>query len=205
MAKQQQKHPGKGWYTKQQMAELLNVTEQHFDRSLRQYAPADGQKTIDRRIYFHARALIDGWIKSQIEATKQQTGETEPAMQGTETPALEEWRKIKAQQERIRLAEMEGSMIPLASLEPALTQLASILRQAGDQLQRQHGDLAAEVLNLAVTEAENVWEKLFANDPAGTPDAPSPEADGKPRADAKAKKHAGVRRAGNHRPKRAVS
>ena len=46
MAKQQQKHPGKGWYTKQQMAELLNVTEQHFDRSLRQYAPADGQKTI---------------------------------------------------------------------------------------------------------------------------------------------------------------
>src|SRR4051794_35457944 len=89
-----QEKPAVGWYTREQMAAILDVSEQQFDRLYRKLVPADGVKTIHRRPYFHARALVDTLV-SRSRSTAVADGD--PLMgDGPDSPALERYREGRA-------------------------------------------------------------------------------------------------------------
>lgn len=159
----------RGWLAKRAMAEAFDVTEQHFDRSLRPLIPDGAVKTIDRRIFFHARSLIDAWSAAQAKPGRPDLP-ADPllGLGDFDEDTLAEYRRVKTAQERITLAEMEGRVVPRDELDPALAKLAGIIRSTGESLQRQYGPEIAAAFNEMIDEWERATATMFA-----TPSIPS--------------------------------
>ena len=67
-------------------------------------------------------------------------------MQGNGSPALERYREERAAIARLDRLEREGQLLPRDEVREALGRIAAILRGAGDTLQRQYGQAAADIL-----------------------------------------------------------
>jgi hypothetical protein len=76
------------------------------------------------------------------------------------SPALERYREERAKLARIERLEREGSVIPRGMVHEVNARLASILRRAGEALQRQFGPDAAMILNDALEDFARVVETL---------------------------------------------
>jgi hypothetical protein len=57
--------------------------------------------------------------------------------------------------------EREGSLLPRDDVREALGRMASMLRSAGEALQRQFGAAAAEILNEALEDAQREVDRCF--------------------------------------------
>ena len=53
------------WLTKQQMAEVLDVTVAYFDREVRRHARAEHVRRQGRRLLFYCRGVLDAWYASR--------------------------------------------------------------------------------------------------------------------------------------------
>lgn len=82
-------------------------------------------------------------------------------MQGTGSPALERYREERAAIARLDRLEREGLLLPREEVRDAITQVASILRSAGDLLQRQFGVGALDVLHEALDDAQREVDRCF--------------------------------------------
>jgi hypothetical protein len=85
----------------------------------------------------------------------------DPLMQGSGSPALEEYRKERAALARLDRLQREGVLMPRETARQALGQIASLLRGAGDTLQRQFGPAAVEVLYEALDDAQREIDRTF--------------------------------------------
>lgn len=96
-------------------------------------------------------------------------------MQGSGSLALERYREERAAIARLDRLEREGSLLPRDEVREALGRIASILRGAGDTLQRQFGQTAADILLEALDDAGREIERAFEapEDDIGQP-APEP-------------------------------
>ena len=83
-------------------------------------------------------------------------------MQGSGSPALERYREERAAIARLDRLERERELLPRDDVRQALGRIASILRGAGDTLQRQFGQAAVEILYEAMEDAEREIEWSFA-------------------------------------------
>lgn len=83
-------------------------------------------------------------------------------MQGNGSPALERFREERAALARLDRLEREGQLVQRDLARNALARIATVLRNAGDALQRQFGLTAVEILYDALTEAEREVERTFA-------------------------------------------
>jgi hypothetical protein len=79
-----------------------------------------------------------------------------------DSPALEKLREEKFRQARLERLEMERQLLPRATIHDGLTRLAARLRSCGEQLQRQHGSDALDVLNEALEDFQREVEALLA-------------------------------------------
>lgn len=82
------------------------------------------------------------------------TREPDDLLQGGPSPALERYRNERAELARLDRLERQRHLLPRGEVREALGQIASILREAGEALQRQFGKAAAEVLYEALDDAE---------------------------------------------------
>ena len=85
----------------------------------------------------------------------------DPLMQGTGSPALERYREERALMARLDRLEREGELLPRDEVREALGRVSSILRSAGDTLQRLYGMGALEVLCEALDDAEREVDRCF--------------------------------------------
>jgi hypothetical protein len=91
---------------------------------------------------------------------------SDPLMSGVASPALERYREERAKLARLDRLERERSLLPRESIHDGLTQIASILRAAGETLQRQFGPDALDVLHGALDDAQKTIDALcFDADP----------------------------------------
>lgn len=90
-------------------------------------------------------------------------------MQGTGSPALERFREERAALARMDRLEREGDLIPRDVARDVLARVASVLRNAGDALQRQFGVAAVEILFDALSEAGREIDRAFARDDDASP------------------------------------
>lgn len=113
------------------------------------------------------RALHDFLADNAVKLARDE----DPLMQGSGSPALERYREERAAMARLDRLEREGELLPREDVREVLGRVASILRSAGEALQRQFGANAVEVLYEALDDAQREVDRCFAQE--GTSDEPS--------------------------------
>jgi hypothetical protein len=99
--------------------------------------------------------------------------EDDELMQGSGSPALERYREERALMARLDRLEREGQLLPRDEVRVALGRIAAIVRGAGDTLQRQFGQAAADILLEALDDAGREIERSFQGSEAAV-DQPQP-------------------------------
>ena len=87
-------------------------------------------------------------------------------MQGSGSPALERYREERAALARLDRLEREEQLLPRDEVRQAMGRVASILRGAGDSLQRQFGHAAVEILYEALDDAKREIDRSFGEEEA---------------------------------------
>ena len=82
-------------------------------------------------------------------------------MQGNGSPALERYREERAAIARLDRLERERQLVPRSEVRESLSRIAAILRGAGDALQRQFGQSAADILLEALDDAGREIDRSF--------------------------------------------
>lgn len=85
-------------------------------------------------------------LRRQVKAATPSSDDEEELLTGKDTPALERYRAARAAQELLKLETMKGNLVDLSDLESDLVLINKRLRQVSDQLQRQFGREAGEML-----------------------------------------------------------
>lgn len=100
-------------------------------------------------------------------AAKLRRAETdEELLFGEGGPVIDRLRLAKAQLAELDLAQRRGLLLPRDVTHERLGQMASILRRAGEILQRQFGEDAHRILDEALDECERTIEEWSAEDGA---------------------------------------
>lgn len=86
----------------------------------------------------------------------------DPLLMGQTTPALERYREEKWRLARLERERIEGTLVPLAHVQDLLNMQAMRIRQAGEQLERQKGPDAADILREALDDLDQEAEQFFA-------------------------------------------
>jgi len=82
-------------------------------------------------------------------------------LQGAGSPALERYREERALIARLDRLEREGQLLPRDEVRVALGRIAAIIRGAGDTLQQQFGQTAADILLEALEDAGREIDRSF--------------------------------------------
>lgn len=81
------------------------------------------------------------------------------------SPAAERYRSLKADMAELDRDRMRGELLPRAETREALGQVASVIRLAGERLEREHGRDARLILDEALDEAEAGIDAAFGAEP----------------------------------------
>jgi hypothetical protein len=113
------------------------------------------------------RALHDFLADNAIKLAR----DDDELMQGAGSPALERYREERALIARLDRLEREQQLVARDEIREALGRIAAILRSAGDTLQRQFGQSAADILLEALDDAGREIDRAF---PAPEEDSDQP-------------------------------
>ena len=83
----------------------------------------------------------------------------DPLLAGVNSPALERYRSARAKLAELDLQERENQLLPLDKVHDALSRLGSIMRLAGETLQRQFGPDALAIIDDALNDYESAIDK----------------------------------------------
>ena len=95
------------------------------------------------------------------------SGDDDTLMQGDDSPALERYREERAALARMDRLERERVLVRRDEVREGLGRITTIIREAGESLQRQCGPSSAEVLFEAIEEARREVEVCFGEQTAG--------------------------------------
>lgn len=90
----------------------------------------------------------------------------DPLMVGGASPALERYREERASLARLDRREREMELLPRDEVRQSLAKMAAVLRVAGETLQRQYGQAAADILNEALDDTEHEINHFFGHEPS---------------------------------------
>ena len=108
-------------------------------------------------------AVVRAWHDFLAEnAVKLAKDEPDEMLQAPSSPALERYREERAAIARLDRLERERQLMPRDQAREALGRIASIIRAAGDSLQRQFGAAAGEILYEALDDAQREIDHTFA-------------------------------------------
>lgn len=89
----------------------------------------------------------------------------DPLMAGVNSPALEEYRRARAKLAELDLLERKQVLLPRDQIHEGLGRITSVLRMAGDALQRQYGPEAQRILDEALDDAQREIDSLYRGEP----------------------------------------
>jgi hypothetical protein len=62
-----QKHdpdrPSRAWFSKRELAFVLDISQSAFDANWRRHVDDDAQRLVNGKLYFHARSVINNWLE----------------------------------------------------------------------------------------------------------------------------------------------
>lgn len=80
-------------------------------------------------------------------------GDADPEA-GGDSPGLERYRLARAGQEEIKLAQLRGQVMDRDWVHGKLMEIASLIRGCGEQLQREYGDDARQILDQSMDDVD---------------------------------------------------
>ncbi|HUX16278.1 MAG TPA: hypothetical protein VMW52_07375 [Phycisphaerae bacterium] len=142
---------------KKDYADLAGRQQKVLNEQAARYGIPIGGPTIDLVAVFH-------WLHDFLarNARKLTAGDDDdPMMAGCASPWLEKYRREKTLLARLDRKRREGDLLERDTVHEALGRIASILRGAGDTLQRQFGVDAHRVLEEALDDADREIAAAF--------------------------------------------
>jgi hypothetical protein len=154
------------WLNRSQLCKVLAIDPTNFDKSWRPLIPDNAQRREGNRILFHVRTVIDAYIDREVEKRSPAPpqlpsafdGDAEGLFLGQPTKWSERCQQLRAEDMELDLDVKRGNLIPREEIAELLARLASVLRPAGEKLQRDFGADAGQVYNEAVDEVERLVE-----------------------------------------------
>jgi hypothetical protein len=152
-----------GWLTLDDMARVFDVTPRGFASIIRPLIPADCIRPEGRRVMVYARGAIDAYAaKKQAEVAAAAGADVDPTLfTGTDSPALERLRLANAELKELELSQRRRDLIPRRQVHQGFGLVASILRRAGEILQKQFGRDAHAVIEEALNDADRAVTDTF--------------------------------------------
>lgn len=135
----------------------------YFKRAIRPLVPVDGIAESDlpgKPHLYHGRKTLDAWFDDRVSKMRVAAVGTDgktvagELLGGKTTPALEQFRRVRTQMEEFRLQREQGYWIRREEIHIGFGILASILRTAGEELQRQFGQAAYAIIDSALNDGE---------------------------------------------------
>jgi phage terminase Nu1 subunit (DNA packaging protein) len=85
--------------------------------------------------------------------------DTDSDVANADSPGLERFRLARAGQEEIKLAQLRGHVMDREWMHGKLMEIASLIRGAGDQLQREYGADALQILDQTLDDIDRKIEE----------------------------------------------
>jgi len=151
-----------GWFSLSQMHAVFNLTPQAFAKSIRPLLKDEDIRDAGQhgKVRIHCRAAINAYAAKQAEkAADSAKRKADPLLAGANSPALERYREHRAGLAELDVKERTAELVPLNDLWPALERFAGFIRRAGETLVPRFGNEAADILNDAINDAEQMLIK----------------------------------------------
>ena len=94
-------------------------------------------------------------------------------LQGAPSPALERYREERAKIAKLERLEREGKLLPRHQIREFLARVATLIREAGERLDRQFGESSAAILYEALDEAQREIDRTLGGGQEADADAPN--------------------------------
>jgi hypothetical protein len=138
------------------MAEFAGISEQAMRKWMREPGfPKAGDGSV---------CLWDLAVWHELRMSPDLTP-TDPEMNGVASPALERYRMARAKTVEIELSLKQKEVLDREIVHRRLSEIAGLLRAAGDMLQMQCGEDAFRILNETLDDIENKIEEWFSETP----------------------------------------
>lgn len=156
MAKEPRKQ-GEFWFTPDDAARVFAVTVRQFYREFAPLATPDDVRHVPTpkgvlgrpRAFYFLRGLIEAVVAKRTGTA----AVPNPGGQGpTNSPTLEERRRIQNEILRIDLATKRGELITLADVHARFIRLAAVLRATSEELSKKCGPVARELFERRLDE-----------------------------------------------------
>lgn len=158
-----------GWFSKSDCIEFLGIGRPYFDAEIRPRIPADCIKRLGKarnspmlllgRAVYEAAASRKGAVAAR--AADQEVSGGDPMLSGKDTPQLERYRAASADIKELQRDALQSTLLPRDKVHDGLARLATILRNAGESLQRQHGAEALEIIDEALADFDREMADTF--------------------------------------------
>lgn len=137
----------KCWLEYGHCAEILDVSQSHFEKHIRPKLGPKDMRRDGRRNLVSGRAiyLVGLSIATGLDENAPPTAE-------------ESFRRAKARKAELELGAMEGQLLRREFVHAALVRMAAILRSTGEVLRKNHGEAAVAALNDALENFEREIE-----------------------------------------------
>jgi hypothetical protein len=149
------KRDGYGWVSMAVLLELFDVERQTFHENIRpKIAPENIRNEGQRGMLFYARGVLDDFVSYKLGQVV--NVDEEDAMMEGNSPAQERWRAAKAGMAEIQLAEMLKQVARVDLLKESFAPAIAAMRECGERLIREFGNIAGDVFNTAIDRFEKV-------------------------------------------------
>lgn len=149
----------KNWVKIAALAEVFGVSTQHIQQTVDDL-PAEIVRRSTKRgqpHWIHGPGFVEWWVERALRKRRAPSGDNgDPLLvaDAPASPALERYREARADLAALELAERQRDLLPRQTVHEVFGRIASRLRDAGEQLGREHGSEAHEVLSEALDDAE---------------------------------------------------
>ncbi len=148
-----------GFATVREVARFVGVSEQAIRQG---YVDDLGDDDVQRGrpLFLRVAAVVELVIQRRVaDRVRPIPTSGDPLLEVGDSPALERYRLAKAMTAELDLAERKGELIDVAKCNAVLHRWGSILRRAGDRLNRISAE-SGSVLGEAIDECESVIREL---------------------------------------------
>ena len=140
----------RGYFDLRTAAEFTGKTYQTIRNWSDELQPTEIRK-VGTKVYVHAPSLIDLLIRKG-KAAGVGGKETDPLLDGADSPGLERYRLAKAELAEMDLAKRKGEIIDAGELRPAMLALCSSLRRSHDAAVVKGGEPIRTILDAGMDE-----------------------------------------------------
>ncbi len=139
----------------QDVGDVLGVSTRTFRNYLERGCPGKPGAYDLREIVPWVRENVDG------KTSAPEPADDDPLLDGTVTPALEEYRRERALMARIDRLAKEGKLVPISQSLQAWGAAADVLRTAAETAGEEYGEECRLIFDEALDDIEALFEKEF--------------------------------------------